>query len=103
MPHANIGSTVGGNYLAGSVGGGVHGIGVKAKAHAAVLEGGVRPQGSLPIPWTRKRVKLTGTLGAQAIAIGGDLKLSLTRGIRIKASALVGLDLGVEWKVSNRE
>jgi len=101
--NANAGSTVVSNYLAAQAGGGVHGVGIKAKAHVAVLEMGVHPQVTFPIPWTRKRLTLTGTLGAQAIAAGADVKMSLTRGVRVKASTLFGLDLGLEWKVSNRQ
>ena len=101
-PNAHFGSTVNGDWLSASAGGGLHGVGIKAKAHAGVLEIAVHPQVTFPVPGTDKRLNIQLTAGAQAIAVGGDLKASLTRGVRIKASALFGLDAGVEWKLDNK-
>jgi hypothetical protein len=101
--NGNIGSYLQGKSKSADLGGGIHGLGVKAKAHAAVFEGCVHPTTTVPIPFTSRRLEFEGTLGGQVVAVGADAKLSVTRGFHLKLSALLGFDLGLEWKLADRE
>lgn len=99
----NVGSHLKGAFNIATIGGGIKDVGVHAKAHYSKYEGSVHPTLTLALPLTNKRLKLTGTLGGQAVAVGVDLKLSAKKGFYVKASALMGLNVGLGWDIEDRE
>ena len=99
----NIGSHLKGAFNSATVGGGIKDMGVRAAAHYAKYEGAVHPTFTLPLPFTNKTIKLTGTLGGQAVAFGADLKFSLKKGFHVKASTLMGFNIGMSWDIKERE